>query len=404
MEQDKLLILGASYSQIPLMEAAKRLGYRAAAASIPGPYSGFSHADEVIDVDISDPEATAAAAREAGAKGVATCCMDVGIRALGAVCEALHLPGPGAEAAQAAANKLLEKTKYMEHGVNTARFKKVRNEEELRAALDELTFPVIVKAVDLMGSRGIVRCDTPEEAQQGFAFAMAATKEDYCIVEEYLLGEMFGAEAMMQGGELIYLLPLGNDTRDGNPPFPVGHYVPWGHPELEEKVRAQVLGAAKALGFDNCAMDFDCMLCGDEVYIIEATCRAGATCITDTVGIYYGIDYFEAIVKTAMGVDASGMFTGPQVPRRPSVSRLLSAGEPGVIARIIIPEDLPSEVYDLSFNIKEGDAVRPMTNGAERIGQLIVTGESVGACRALMGEVLKKIRLEFADGRSCGVK
>jgi hypothetical protein len=98
------------------------------------------------------------------------------------------------------------------------------------------------------------------------------------------------------------------------------------------------------------------------------------------------------------------MFTGPQVPRRPSVSRLLSAGEPGVIARIIIPEDLPSEVYDLSFNIKEGDAVRPMTNGAERIGQLIVTGESVGACRALMGEVLKKIRLEFADGRSCGVK
>ena len=73
MEQDKLLILGASYSQIPLMEAAKRLGYRAAAASIPGPYSGFSHADEVIDVDISDPEATAAAADQCGVVSMNEC-------------------------------------------------------------------------------------------------------------------------------------------------------------------------------------------------------------------------------------------------------------------------------------------------------------------------------------------
>ena len=29
-----------------------------------------------------------------------------------------------------------------------------------------------------------------------------------------------------------------------------------------------------------------------KVYVIEATARAGATCITDTVGIYYGIDYY----------------------------------------------------------------------------------------------------------------
>ena len=42
----KLMILGASYTQIPLYEAAKRLGVRTIAASIPGEYPGFGIADE----------------------------------------------------------------------------------------------------------------------------------------------------------------------------------------------------------------------------------------------------------------------------------------------------------------------------------------------------------------------
>lgn len=53
-------------------------------------------------------------------------------------------------------------------GVQTARFFLVHGEEELEAALDRLTFPVIIKAVDLMGSRGIFRCDTREEARENF--------------------------------------------------------------------------------------------------------------------------------------------------------------------------------------------------------------------------------------------
>ncbi len=394
MEQPKtILILGASYSQIPLMEAARRLGFKVCAATIRGDYKGIKYADEVIWADITDPDAVTEAAKACGASGIATCCMDIGIRSLGAACSALGLPGPGREAAEAAANKLLEKDLYARGGVNTARYKKVSSVSGLREALLQLRFPVIVKAVDQMGSRGIMRCDTPEEAERGFAFSMAATKQDYCIVEEFLQGEMFGAEAMIYNGEPVYVLPLGNDTRDGNPPFPVGHYVPWGHPELDEKVREQVRAAARALGFDNCAMDLDLMLCGGEIYVIEATCRAGATCITDTVGIYYGIDYYEAIVKTAMGIDPGEMFRGPQVPRRASVTRLLSAKEAGTVSAIEVPDPLPPGVVDLSFNIKEGDAVRPMTNGADRIGQLIIEGATAEECRRVMDEVLGGIRI-----------
>lgn len=394
----RLMILGASYSQLPLIAAAKRMGVTTIAASIPGSYQGLKEADEVAYVDITDPEAVLEAAREAKIDGIATCCMDLGTRALGYVCENLGLPGMTIAAAEASCNKYLEKEAYMRHGVNTARFFQVRNKDELEEALNHLEFPVMVKAVDLMGSRGVFRSDNREEALMNFEKTMEATGKDFCIVEEFIEGSMFGVEAMVSRGKLAYFLPLGNDMRKGNPPFPVGHHVPWEkEKDLSGQVREQLEKVIEALGYDNCPLDLDCMLKDDKIYIIEATGRAGATCITDTVGIYYGIDYFEAIVRVALGMDVEHMFKRPDIPRTPNVTRLLSAKEAGVVEAISIPEKLPETVVDLSFNIGKGSVVQPMSNGADRIGQLIIKGESLEMCYEQMDNVLEQIRLEIAD-------
>lgn len=390
------MILGASYSQIPLMEAAKRLGVTAVAASIPGDYQGFAHADEIVYVDITDPEAVLEAAKEAKIDGIATCCMDVGIRALGYACEHLGLPGLSAAAAEASCNKYLEKEAYLRHGVNTARFYKVQNLEELDRALEQLEFPVMIKAVDLMGSRGIFRSDNKEEARENFEKSMEATGKDFCIVEEFIEGTMFGVEAMMSKGKLAYVLPLGNDLRQGNPPFPVGHHVPWEkEEELYAQIKEQTERVAAALGYDDCPMDLDCMLKDGKIYIIEATGRAGATCITDTVSIYYGIDYFEAIVKVALGMEVAEMFQREDIPKMPSVTRLLSAKEAGIVKAVHIPEKLPEGVVDLSFNIKEGSQVQPMENGRDRIGQLIIKDDTLEACYQKLDQVLDQIQIEL---------
>lgn len=396
-KKKRLMVLGASYSQIPLFRAARRMGVTTVAASIPGNYQGFQEADEIVYVDITDPEAVLEAAEKADIDGVATCCMDVGIRALGYVCERMGLPGLSIAAAEASCNKYLEKEAYMRHGVNTARFFRVQDKRELEEALEKLTFPVMVKAVDLMGSRGIFRSDTREEALQNFEKTMEATAQDFCIVEEFIEGSMFGVEAMVSHGELAYVLPLGNDLRQGNPPFPVGHHVPWEQEEtLFSQVWEQTEKVVKAIGYDNCPLDLDCMLKDGKIYIIESTGRAGATCITDTVSIYYGIDYFEAIVRAALGMDVRGLFQRDDIPRTPSVTRLLSAEEEGIVEAVQIPENLPEGIVDLSFNIGKGSQVQPMENGRDRIGQLIVEGKSLEECYEKMETVLSQIHLKLS--------
>ena len=398
--QKNLLVLGASYSQIPLMKAAKRLDCHVTAVSIPGPYQGFSFADEVCFADITKPEEVLEAARKAKADAVTTCCMDLGIEALGYVNETLHLPGPGIFAAKAAMDKAVEKEAYRKAGVPTADFRIIRSEMELHKALADMKYPVILKAVDQMGSRGIRRADSLQEAESAYAFAMSATGKSYCIVEEFLEGTMFGVEAMVSRGKLAYVLPLGNELRDGNPPFPIGHFVPWDQGEkLRGKIEELVRKVVSALHFDDCAVDLDCMYRDGEVYVIEATARAGATCITDTVGVYYGIDYYEAIVKTAFGIDVSGMFQTPPEKRTPNISRLLFADRKGTVRAVTAPEKdrLPAGVVDLSFNISPGSEVQPVTNGRDRIGQLIVKGRSLQECRSLQKEILNSIRLEYVE-------
>ncbi|MCD7760495.1 MAG: carboxylate--amine ligase, partial [Clostridiales bacterium] len=223
----KLMILGAGYSQVPLIRAAKRLGLYTVVASIPGSYPGLGEADAVCYADITDPEAVLAAARAEGIDGICTCCMDTGLLAQGYVCSQLGLPGPLWDTARLCTNKYRMKEAFLAAGVNTARFRKISGRDDLAPAMQDLRFPLIIKAVDQMGSRGIFICQDEEEVLRCYDRSMAASRKSYCILEEYLQGTMFGAEAMVQNGKPVYILPFGNEHCMKNPPFPKGHSIPW---------------------------------------------------------------------------------------------------------------------------------------------------------------------------------
>lgn len=399
MSRKKILVLGASYSQIPLFQAAEKLGVETYAVTVPGPYQGIPYASHVVYADITKPEEVYEAVRTLGADAVTTCCMDVGTRTLGYLCDRLSLPGPGMRATEAARDKSLQKLAYREHGILTAPYAVIENEVQLEEAIRMIGFPLMIKAVDLMGSRGVFRADHPEEARRYFRESMQETGKPYLIAERFLQGVMFGVEGMIGPDQTpAFVLPLGNDLHDGNPPFPQGHYVPWERAgQLSGKIRQMVQQVAGALDFRSCAFDMDCMLVDGECYVIEATPRCGATGIADTVSLYYGIDYFEAIVRCALGEEVGWMFRAQEEGRTvANASWLLSAPTDGILSSLQAPARLPENVTDLAFNVRPGDHVRKMRNGRDRIGQIIVKGEGPEECHRIIGDVLDQIRIEVS--------
>lgn len=391
------MILGASYSQIPLYQAAKKMGIHTIAASIKGPYSGFDHADECCYVDISDPQAVVEAAKKLNIDGIATCSLDLGMAAIGAVCEELKLPGPSKEAAFRASNKREMKRALTRAGVQTAAFVEVSDEKELEEALNKLSFPVIVKAVDLMGSRGIYRCETPEEARENYKKTMEETKKDYCLVEEFIQGEIFGVEAMIQNGRIIYELPNNIEAFQGDTPSPVGHSVPFRQMDtLGGQAIKQTALAIHALGLDNCPVNCDMIKKDGKVYVIELTGRSGATGISEMVGIYYGLDYYEMILRVALGMEVASYFPEDHQGVA-NLTHTLMADQAGTIKSIenTIPAD--DNILEVSFNVEPGDEVRPYQNGRDRIGQVILRGKSLEECESRLKKVLAGIQLRLNE-------
>lgn len=391
----KLMILGASYSQLPLYEAARKLGAATVAASTPGDWPGFAVADESVYADITNPEAILKAAQEKGIDGIATCCLDAGVRALGYTCEKMGLIGPSARAADISNDKFKMKEAFMSGGVQCARHICIHSLEELEEALEKLEFPVVLKAVDLMGSRGIFRCNTREETFFYYNKTMEATRKDYCLVEEFIEGQVLGCEAMIRDGKLLYCLPNNIEAFQSYVPTPIGHSVPYRkQEELGAEVRHQVELAIKAVGLDNCPVNCDLIEKDGKIYVIEITGRAGGTCLPEMVSIYYGINYYEAIVRLALGMDVEEMFRG-KTSGVANLSRTLLSEKDGVVKAIYNENEPAEDIVDLSFNIAPGEEVHHYTNGRDRLGQVILQGGSLESCEKRLQEILSKINIEF---------
>ena len=394
---EKIMILGAGPAQVPLIRAAKAMGLETVAATIPGDWPGIPEADAVTYTDIADPAAIAQAAEQYGVSGVATCCFETGLRALAYTCEKLGLPGISRDAAEISVDKLAMKRAFDKGGISSAPWRLLEHPSDLEAAIEALGFPMVVKAVDLQGSSGVYIVHDLAQAVRAFDGAMALTKKGYCLAEAFIPGENIGAEAFVQNGRVLFVLPDGtlSFTPPGGPNIPIGHYAPLDCPDMvRERICREVEAAIAACGFDNCAVNVDLVLNDGTPYIIELTARAGATCRPEIVSIHYGVDYYRMIIMAALGRDAGELFASRLPQPRAVAATMLRSARTGTVRSIRLPQTLPENVYDLHLIVRQGDSVRSFAGTRDRIGQLILSGDSVADCRRQIDSLLAQIEIE----------
>ena len=169
----KILILGASIYQVPLIQTAKRLGFYTIVASIPGEYPGFALADKVYYINTVDKESILKAAMDEQIDGICTTGTDVAVATIGYVCERMGLAGVSEAAAVRATDKAEMKEAFQKHQVSASKFRKVKTLDEVYAAAEEIGLPVVVKRVDSSGSRGITIVREKEGLAQAFEDALS---------------------------------------------------------------------------------------------------------------------------------------------------------------------------------------------------------------------------------------
>lgn len=387
----KLMIMGAGIYQVPLIKKAKEMGIYTIVVSIPGNYPGFELADKVYYENTVDYDKILELAREEKIDGIVTAGTDVAVITIGKVCDELGLSGLSFEAAKIASNKIRMKKKYEEYGVRTARFREVSFEEDMYEKTKDLNFPLIFKAVDTSGSRGIIRVNSKDEFEAARAVVKANTRTDFFIIEEFVEGEEFGAQAFVYRGEVKFILPHGDYVFQGDTGVPIGHFAPYMlKDEVIEDAKIQLEKAIEAMGLNNCAINADFILKDGKTYVLELGGRSGATCLAELVSIYYGYDYYEKLILAALGEEVEF----PKEHAVPNASMLLRSEKDGVIKSVTNLNEQDDDIYEIQFDYKAGDTVKKFHVGPHRIGHVVTKGETLEAAVDKLNLALERIKIE----------
>ena len=106
--------------------------------------------------------------------------------------EGLRVFGPRKNAAILEGSKAFSKELMQKYGIPTAAYRTVTSSDEARRVLADSKFPVVLKADGLALGKGVLICETPEEAEAGVVMIMEDKKfgsaGNQMVIEEFMTG------------------------------------------------------------------------------------------------------------------------------------------------------------------------------------------------------------------------
>lgn len=205
MSKKRLLVAGGSHADIPLIQAAKSLGYYTISSGNRAEDLGHQYSDEVQLEDYSDPEKMLALAKKLKIDFICAGCNDFSLISSTYVAEKLGLPGYDSFDT---AVTLHHKDQYREFalkaGIPTPYARGYSAGESVSGDFDQFRFPIIVKPVDLTGGKGIGVARTPEEAERVIDQAFSISRAGRIVVEEFIEGSRHGFSLLVRDRKVIF--------------------------------------------------------------------------------------------------------------------------------------------------------------------------------------------------------
>jgi len=306
----RILILGGSRFQVPLVRRAKERGLCVITCDYLPENPGHKLADEYHNVSTTDRDAVLALARRIGVDAIASLSSDPAMPTVAHVANVLGLPGPSPQAVL----KLTEKDAFRRLmsglGLPTPASYVLAGEglagaSEVAATLGASASRHLVKPVDSCGSKGITVLDAGGGGlSAALQRALEHSRARRCIVEQYIDGVHLHGDGFLQDGRLIHHY-LGDQgfVANTHDTVPVSTFWPSRHEcsVLGDVVR-QVEAIARASGYVDGPVNIEARVApSGEVYIIEIGPRNGGDFIPIIQQRLTGFDFVGKVLDGALG-------------------------------------------------------------------------------------------------------
>lgn len=378
----KILIAGGGYADIPLIQAAKALGFYVVTTGNRPRDLGHQYSDEYRNADFSDPEKMLELSKSLHISAVCPCCNDFSALSCAYVAEQMGLPGYDSyETAKIIHHKDRYRAFAREHSIPSPGAMGAENEEEALRALELLAPPLIIKPVDLTGGKGISTVYEKAEARGAVRKAFAISREKRIVVEEYIQGSRHGFSAFIRDGRVVFYF-VDNEYYYLNPYLVAGAFAPGFVPDNAVRQLCSISErVASLLSLRTGIFHVQFILNGDRPVIIEICRRAPGDLYLKLVEHATGVDYAKWIVRAAAGLSCEGL---EQVEPKMCLTRhCIMASRPGVFKKVVIDNSLEKKIIDKFMWGKSGETILDEDVLTAKFGIIFVRSETGAEMKTL---------------------
>jgi biotin carboxylase len=381
----RLLVLGAGPAQLGLLEAARARGLWVAVVDRDPAAPGFRFADRRCILSTEDEPAIERLVGALGIDGLIAPGTDWPVGIAARIAERAGLPHPVAPAtAVLATNKLRQRERLAECGVPQPRHWVVGGED----GPPEVDGPVVVKAPDRQGQKGLTLVEDPAGLPAAIEVARGVARNGLALVEELVDGPEVTVVGFSVDGAFTALAVTDRIVADP-PAFGVALAHVW-----PSQVRGQTPDMAEsavaALGIENGPSYTQLRVDSEGPKVIEVAARLGGGHDAELVEAVTGVSLNSLAIDAALGLERALPPIEPRVGG--AVTRFLIA-PPGMLERVEVPDD----VERVRIYREPGYVFAPLRRGADRAGAILVTGDSREEALARADAAVDRIRFFTAD-------
>lgn len=292
-----LAVIGAGEGSIPILKKAQQLDYvETIVFGLDGSIA-VNLADNYIESDINDIDFIVDRCKFYGVTGVIGT-SEITTEPTAIIAHKLGLPGNDVTDGFGARNKTIMRERVKNVKSIKQPWFKTYNPN------DSFEFPIIVKAPDSCGKRGISIARNEQDLHEAIQYAEEYSSCGEVLLEQYLEGGKEYSIECLAGNGLYEVIQYTEKDSSGPPHFVEnGHHQPADLTgEMKSRIQVAVKDILKAIGI-NCGLaHMELKIINDELYFIEVGARGGGDHISDTLTVRStDFDYFKAAIDCCLG-------------------------------------------------------------------------------------------------------
>lgn len=367
-------MLGGSAQQVIAIKTAKQLGYYTVLCDYLPDNPGQYEADKFYAVSTTDVDAVYRIAREEKVNGILAYASDPAALPAAMVAEKLGLPTNPSESVAVLGVKHKFRQFLAEHGFACPKvytFHPDDDMEEIKVAVKDFSFPVVVKPTDSSGSKGVSILKDTRDLDKAIGEASGYSRNKTLIIEEFIesgFPAVIGGDIFVWNGKIILygeMSCLRDD--DGKGLIPIGEKKPSGLNDNQvQRAHHELQRLISMLDIRFGEMNIELLLDrNDNVHFLEVGPRAGGNMIPLQLSDAFGTDLVKANVLVAMGEN-------PQIEGIPRegcfVTYVLHSHKDGIFAGVDFSSEIAPYIYRKVIYKREGEPVEIFDGAGKAIG------------------------------------